>query len=196
MIALNEALLAALWAMPQGAGYRFEPAERAGPDDPTNPRDPHHDGVTRDLWVGGERVAVAASDGATYCCGVTLEAFLDAWASEAPVPLPLDAAGVRSLLADWFCPVMGHPGAAWALVARGLGVPVSPRQARAGDVVQFWRTTDLARPGGHSAVVLRWEGDRLHYLSSQPATGGVGAHVETVGSSWTVHVARAGFAGS
>jgi len=192
---LNDAVLRSLRQMPQGAGYRFEPGPRASLQDPTNPRDPHHDGVTRDLFHRGERVASAAADGATYCCGVTVEAFLDAWAEERG-ELALEAEEVRALIAEWFCPTMGHPGAAEALVRWGLGVPVAPRRARAGDFVQFWRSTDLARPSGHSAVVIGWEGDALRYLSSQPATRGVGEHVEIVGSQWDVYVARAGFAGS
>jgi hypothetical protein len=195
-VPLNGAVLAALRALPQGRGYRFEPAPRASLADPTNPRDPHHDGVSRDLFHAGERVAVAAADGATYCCGVTVEAFLDAWSAASEVPLGMDADEVRALIAEWFCPTMGHPGVVSALVRRGLGVPVPWRRARAGDFVQFWRSTDLAKPSGHSAVVLEVEGDRLVYLSSQPATSGVGEHTEIVGPSWEVHVVRAGFARS
>lgn len=184
--ALNERVLAEALAFPQGGGYRFTPTPRA-PDDPTNPRDPDHDGVTRDLRAGGGLVARAAPDGATFCCGVTFEAWFRATAGGAG----LGPEALRELVADWFCPVMGHPGAAVGLVVRGLGRRVSVREARPGDLCQFWRSVDLAKPSGHSVVFLSLDGDRLRYWSSQPATGGVGVHTETVGPAWRLHLARA-----
>lgn len=187
---LNDRILAAAQALPQGRGYRFRPGPRAGPTDPTNPRDPEHDGVTADLSYAGERVAVAAPDGATYCCGVTFEAWLRAW-GEAPIPGCPDGESVRRLVADWFCPTMGHAGVRAALVRRGLGTAVARDEARPGDLCQFWRSTDLAKPSGHSVVFLGWDGDVVRYWSSQPATQGVGVHREVVGPGWEVHLVRA-----
>jgi len=186
---LNEAMIAGLRRIPTGGDYRFEPVPRVGPEDPTNPRDPTHDGVSRELTHRGEVVARAATDGATYCCGVTFEVWFEA-AREAGA---LDDRGpeeLRDLVASWFCPVMGHGGAATALIDAGLGVLVDPADARPGDLVQFWRSVDLSAPSGHSVVFLGWEGDAMRYWSSQPATGGVGEHSEVPGRDWQVHAAR------
>ncbi|MCA9491451.1 MAG: hypothetical protein KC621_16075 [Myxococcales bacterium] len=186
MRTLNGQILAAAMRLRHGGGYRFEPEPRL-PSDPTNPRDPHHDGVTRDLSWRGERVARAAADGATFCCGVTFEAWLDA---DPPLG-DLGALELREVLADWFCPVMGHAGAAEALVNRGLGRRVTLRSARPGDLCQRWRSTDLAAPSGHSVVFLDHRDGWLTYWSSQRATDGVGVHRERVGRGWTVDLARA-----
>lgn len=199
--ALNQALLDAARALPEGGGYRFEPAPR-GHADPDNPRDPSHDGVSRSLVYLGQTFATAAPDGATFCCGVTLEAFFDAWQSWAaahgvPSEIPgVDADGIPGLLADWFCPEIGHSGAVDALVARGLGVAVAAEEARAGDLCQFWRRTDLANPSGHSVLFLAW-GERagartIRYWSSQPATRGIGEHEEVIGPGWEIHLVRVG----
>jgi len=191
---LGEEILRQLAMMPQGAGYRFEPAARAGPLAPTNPRDPHHDGVARAIVHEGVVVARAAGDGATYCCGVTLEAWWRAVVATGGGPPPLTVREAEQLLVSWFCPRMGHPGAPRALAERGLGVEVTRADARRGDLVQFWRSVDLATPSGHSAVFLGWgrqgEHDTIRYRSSQPATGGVGDHEEIIGTDWTFAFGR------
>lgn len=102
---------------------------------------------------------------------------------------------VRALIAEWFCPVMGHAGAVQALVSRGMADPIPPADARPGDLCQFWRRVDLASPSGHSVLFLGWgassSGARtLRYWSSQPATDGVGPHEEEVGDGWQIHLAR------
>ncbi|MCB9684891.1 MAG: hypothetical protein H6738_15765 [Alphaproteobacteria bacterium] len=186
MRTLGGQILAAAMRLRHGGGYRFDPEPRR-PTDAVNPRDPLHDGVTRDLLWEGERIARAAPDGATFCCGVTFEAWLDAGPSLTGVG-PSD---LRDLLADWFCPVMGHAGAAEALVSRGLGRRTTLRTARPGDLCQFWRTTDLAAPSGHSVVFLDHRDGWLTYWSSQRATDGVGVHRERIERGWTVHLARA-----
>ncbi len=182
---LNGRVLAAALSLRPGGGYRFEPSAREATS-PTNPRDPAHDGVTRDLRHRGEVVARAAPDGATFCCGVTFEAWLDAGPAVAELP----PAELRAMLADWFCPVMGHPGAAEALVVRGLGRRVTLRAARPGDLCQFWRSTELSAPSGHSVVFLDHSAGVLTYWSSQRATHGVGVHREVVGPCWELHLAR------
>lgn len=189
---LNELVLDELRAMAVGGGYRFEPGPRALAND--NPRDPGHDGVRRPLVVGGATVALAAADGATYCCGVTLEVFWRAWlvwsGGRPPVPT---AEAARALVADWFCPSLGHAGAAAALVSRGLGVGVPPAEAEPGDLCQLWRDVDPRSASGHSVVFLAWPRPGvLRYWSSQRATDGVGVHTEEVGPDWALHFARVG----
>lgn len=197
---LNPFVQAAFERLPRGGGYRFEPRPRRGIDDPTNPRDPHYDGVSRDLSLDGAVVARGARDGATYCCGVTFEVWWWAMVDATGRPPPVDPTRARELLAQWFCPTMGHAGVAAALVDAGLGVAVASEQAEPGDFVQYWRSTDLAAPSGHSAVFVGWDdaGDRrrLCYASSQPATDGVGHHAEIVEPDWTLAFVRATFAGS
>lgn len=191
-MSLNPWILELVRRRPAGGGYRFTPTPR-DPADPTNPRDPDHDGVTRDLVVGDRVIARAAPDGATYCCGATLELWWEAWRARGPGDPPVT--DPDALVADWFCPVMGHAGAADALVARGLGDPVAPGDARPGDLVQYWRCVDLARPSGHSAVFLSWEAVEgapgIRYWSSQPVTGGFGERVEAIGPEWQIHLVRA-----
>lgn len=193
MAPLNPWILQQTHTATLGGGYRFEPVER-DPTDPTNPRDPHYDGVSEEVQLGGRVVARPAADGATYCCGVTLETWLRAWrARGGPDP---DISDPEQLVADWFCPVMGHSGVVDALVERGLGDRVHPDDARPGDLVQYWRSVDLARPSGHSAVFLGWERDEedrrvLCYWSSQPVTTGIGIHREVVGPEWELHFVRA-----
>ena len=191
MNTLNEAILAGferLLSIRGPGGYRFDPSPR-GLADPTNPRDPHHDGVTHDRFVGAERLLRADPGGATYCCGLTLELWWDA-VEAAGGPCPRDLDDARAFVDTWFCPVMGHPGAATALLERRWATRVPPRDAIAGDLIQFWRSVDLVTPSGHSAVVLGWQGDRLRYASSQPKTGGVGIHEEDVRPNWLLYVVR------
>ncbi len=116
-----------------------------------------------------------------------------------PADPDLDADELRALLADWFCPTMGHSGVVDALVSRGLGRRVALDDARPGDLCQFWRRTELANPSGHSVLFLGFEGpgpDRIRYWSSQGATGGVGVHVESIDPGWQIHLVRAQWPGS
>jgi uncharacterized protein (TIGR00730 family) len=192
-------LLGAMASLPRDGGYRFEPSERA-PLSPTNPRDPHHDGVTADLDYNGRRVAISAGDGTTYCCGVTYEAVHRAFmgwakANDQPPRFPgLDEQDVLDLITQWFCPVMGHPGAAEAIEKSGLGTRVAAAEAEPGDLCQFWRRTALDNPSGHSVVFLGFEdeGRTLRYWSSQRSTNGIGVHRESIGEGWELHFARIG----
>lgn len=193
----NAYLLAEIAGFSKNKGYQFEPASR-DPRSPINPRDPGYDGVEADVMYRGERVARARGDGATYCCGVTFEIFMRAWVawSGAEVVGDLDASDVRALIADWFCPTMGHSGVVSALVDRGLGVQIAQEHAQPGDLCQFWRSVDLGKPSGHSVLFLAFgarDGERtLEYWSSQPATGGIGAHTEVIGPGWEIHLVRVG----
>ncbi len=194
---LNPYLLDATRGFLANRGYQFEPASR-DPRSPVNPRDPGYDGVEVDLIYDGERVARARGDGATYCCGVTFEVFFRAWRtwSDDTKIGDLDGDGVRALIADWFCPTMGHSGVVAALVERGLGTIVPPQEAMAGDLCQFWRSVDLEKPSGHSVLFLGFgerDGERtLEYWSSQPATAGIGTHSEVIGPGWEIHIVRVG----
>jgi hypothetical protein len=66
-----------------------------------------------------------------------------------------------------------------ALARFGLGRPIDPNEAKAGDFVQFWRGKT-----GHSVIFLRWVVDKdnlpigFAYRSSQDSTNGVGDAIE------------------
>jgi hypothetical protein len=188
---LGEHVLQAFEALAPAGGYRFTPSPR-GATDPTNPRDPDYDGVRDTIEVSGVPVARGSSDGASYCCGITFACWWEALA-RAGCPRPDDAEDVLDLVSTWFCPTMGHSGVVDALVARGWGEQVPVEEARPGDLVQYWRRTDLARPSGHSAIWLALDEGVLRYASSQPATDGVGRHQERVGEGWRIHVVRPWF---
>ena len=191
---LTEEILRQIRAFSTGGGYHFEPGPRE-PHEARNPRDPQSDGVTEDLCLGGARVA-RSGGGPTYCCGVTFEVWWRAWfAAGGQAPAGLDGEGLRALLSTWFCPSMGHPGVQAALIAHELGHEIDIEAARPGDLIQFWRSVDLAAPSGHSAVFLGWDDEgqghaTLRYWSSQPATGGIGIHSETVGPAWQLFTVR------
>jgi hypothetical protein len=186
--------------VPKGRGYRFEPGSRPRGSD-LNPRDPHHDGVSRDLFVGQVCLGRSAEDGATYCCGVTLEVFIRAWgrwcdAQSRPAGLAhMSPSQMHAFVSTWFCPQLGDSGAVEALVSSGLGFRVDADKARPGDFCQFWRSTDRACASGHSVIFLGWEeveGSCIRYWSSQSVTRGVGEHHERVGVDWVMAFARAG----
>jgi len=188
---LGAHVLRAFDALDLAGGYRFTPTAR-DPSDPTNPRDPHYDGVRETIDVGGVPVARGSTDGASYCCGITFACWWEALAL-ASCPRPTDADDLVDLVATWFCPTMGHSGVVEALVSRGWGEAIGTDEARPGDLVQYWRRTDLARPSGHSAIWLGLDDGVLRYASSQPATRGVGCHQEEVGPGWQIHVVRPWF---
>jgi hypothetical protein len=194
---LNPLLIEATRSFSERQGYAFTPTERPAGSD-INPRDPHYDGVQRDIVWDGDRVARARADGGTYCCGVTFEVFVRAWQvwSGTAGIAGLDPDEIRALITEWFCPTLGHSGVVSALVTRELGAEVDQEQARAGDLCQFWRRVELDDPSGHSVVFLGFgmcDGQRtIEYWSSQKATGGVGVHTEVIEPGWTLHLARVG----
>lgn len=114
---------------------------------------------------------------------------------------------LRDVVNTWFCPTMGHDGVVSALLS-----PPSPRlssddtatwalgervasleDAQPGDLIQYWRSVDLARPSGHSAVFLHYDPstNALTYWSSQRKTNGIGENVEIIDPAvWELHIVR------
>ncbi len=183
---LNDRLVALATAWPTGGGYAFEPGARMGPEH--NPRDPEHDGTGVNLHWRGEGVARGHTDGATYCCGVTLGLV---WQTLGANVDAID--DVSAFIDTWFCPTIGHGGCVDALVNWGLGTEVEANLAVPGDLCQFWRNTSSEAASGHSVLFLGWEdGDRVRYWSSQASTNGVGVKVETIGAEWDLRFARLG----
>lgn len=164
---LGPHILAACGELPRARGYRW-------------PADGH--GVSRDVYHRGRLFLRAGREGATYCCGLTLEVYLRALA-RVGVEFPLTWPDAVDLQRRWY---VTRPefrdGCAGALVRYGLGVDTTS-DPQPGDLAQFWRRNGL----GHSVVVLGYDDGALRYLSTQPSTHGVGERVER---PVELHVAR------
>lgn len=201
---MNDAILDAIQQLPVDRGYRFTPVPRDPDALHINPRDPEYDGVSRSLYISSPNgrtnndvcIARGSPDGVSYCCGVSFEAWFDALTLVGVDPSSVDFRDASDnylhLVNDWFCPVMGHSGCVVALVKRGWGEVVNLRDAKPGDLCQFWRSVDLDKPSGHSVVFLDYDETlrRLQYWSSQRATNGIGVHEETVTDQWEIHIVR------
>lgn len=152
------------------------------------------DGVTRDIRYDGEVVLRANPEG-TYCCGATLEAFLDAyclrkhgclasaatgrwfenWPREKFIALQhgwygTEDAPTNPLIPDDLRPTIREKQVYYMLPWTGMARPVEHhRQLRRGDFLEFWR----ASGSGHSVIFWGRDRDdegreRLWYWSSQP----------------------------
>lgn len=150
-------------------------------------------GVSRDIVYDGEVMLRAAGEG-TYCCGATLEAFLDAycrlrqrsnaseargrwfqdWPKEKFVALQQGWYGTEQsptdpLLPEEMRPTIREKQVYHVLPWTGLAKPVEHyRLLRRGDFVEFWRKSGT----GHSAIFWGRDRDesgreRLWYWSSQ-----------------------------
>ncbi|MCH7813730.1 MAG: phosphodiester glycosidase family protein, partial [Planctomycetes bacterium] len=151
------------------------------------------DGVSKDIAYDGVTILRANSEG-TFCCGATLETFLDAyclkryghdsssavgrwfedWPRERLLAMQQGWWGTEEAVTHPLIPAEARPTIRekqvyHALPGTGLAEPVDDyRLLQRGDFVQFWRQ----KPGGHS--VIFWgrdrDGDgreRLWYWSSQ-----------------------------
>jgi hypothetical protein len=151
------------------------------------------DGVSQDLVYEGETILRANPEG-TYCCGATLEAFLDAyrrwkpgaaalspqgrwfedWPKEKFVALQqgwygTEGAPTNPLLPEEVRPTIREKQMYHVVPWTGLATPVDDyRLLRRGDFVQFWRKNRT----GHSVIFWGRDRDeagreRLWYWSSQ-----------------------------
>lgn len=142
-------------------------------------------GVTRDIYLGGQRIMFGEPQGRTYCCGVTLEAFHAAWERwldkyGEPEDNPLTPETWRQFQRYWFVLETNGPGPSLALEEFGLGRTIEPEEALPGDFVQIWRR----QGSGHSVIFLSWVRDEdgeiagFRYWSSQPGTDGIAPAIE------------------
>ena len=147
-------------------------------------------GCTKDLEYGGVVFATGDPKRRAYCCGLTFELFVDAWRlwcarNGRPWRITdFDVDRVKRLQREWFGSADDKSCVHTAIVGNGLGVRIgSLDDALPGDFVQLWR----ANGSGHSVVFLAWEreGDTgrgaitgIRYWSTQPATKGIGEHIE------------------
>ena len=139
-----------------------------------------YDGVTQDVYFQGMKALSGEPRQRTYCCGLTLEVFLNAW-NRRIARTPADA---QKLKADdwktfqrlWFVEDLNGPGPSAALERFRLGRQIPFEEAQPGDFVQIWRNK-VPNPSGHSVVFLNWvkngqgEITGLHYWSTQESNG-------------------------
>lgn len=158
------------------------------PKDGTNgywwPKEGSYDGVSRDVKLWGKTVLRGEPQARTFCCGLTLEVFLDAWTkwveSNPDAAKVLTPANFDRFRREWFVTAVNGSGPLEALETLKIGRRVTDGEVRAGDFVQHWRTNE----SGHSAVFLGWirnpDGEiiGMNYWSSQESTNGIGERCE------------------
>jgi len=148
-----------------------------------------YEGVTRDLYYKGERVARAKSDGSgsCYCCGLTFEDFfrgiqrLNSDLGQNEDVNNMTAGDMRYFLHLWFVENTWGDGPGVAMEQFGIGDNIPAfADVRKGDYVQLWRTTG----SGHSVIFINWltnsNGDTtgIHYWSTQGSTNGINYNSE------------------
>lgn len=149
-----------------------------------DPKDFSHDGSTRDILYGGEKILRWNPKG-TYCCGLTMEIYLRACALYAERRGAKEFRlgngqgffgphGARVMKREWFCPRPFHGGMAEALIPNALGQSINYEHAQPGDFVQLWRENGT----GHSCIFLSHVEGGFRYWSTQLSTNGIGERVE------------------
>jgi hypothetical protein len=155
-------------------------------------KEPQHDGVTEDLFLNGALVMKGDPAGKTYCCGLTLEAFLRAYNMYVlehgePENATLNPDSWKEFKRLWFVTETNGPGPSAALEKFGMGREIKKDEALPGDFVQIWRRFDPEKKSngsGHSVVFLDWVKDEsgnvtgFRYWSTQPGTTGISENVE------------------
>ena len=149
-------------------------------------------GTTQDLYYLGELVSWGDAYNRSYCVGLTWEVFMQAFAIADGMTGgdgSLNGMSVDDLdefRIDWFIRDLWGDGNVDALYNYGLGEQVTTLEdARAGDVVQFWRNDG----SGHNNIFIEWIRDSddnitgLTYWSTQGSTDGIGYNTEYFGSS-------------
>lgn len=152
-----------------------------------------YSGCTQDLFLDEKKVMTGEPKKRTYCCGLTLEAFLVTYkkwleprgGDKASVVSPDDWATFQRL---WFVEKTNGPGPSAACERYKLGKLITADEALPGDFVQLWRTPKAGKaPTGHSVIFLAWEKDAsgkktaLKYWSTQPGTNGISERTESIG---------------
>lgn len=173
-MALNKAIQESITLLNafQGKGYKWAPGLDGSTDDV--------------LWADADGKIKPVLNGnpeqLTYCCGLTLQAYLMA-CNRISKHLGTweDVMRIRRI---WFIaqdvkePIWENRGALDALEPVGHGVSTTLEQAIPGDLVQLWRKSG----SGHSVIFQHYFTDNgmraLKYWSTQPATNGIGYRTE------------------
>jgi hypothetical protein len=136
------------------------------------------DGSIGDVMYQDKIILRGNSFNHTYCCGLTLQAYLMAVsASGKDIGSYADVMKIRKkwFIADPIEPLQQNKGAADALVPLGFGSEVSINEAQPGDLVQLWRKNG----SGHSVIFISTDGKLVvNYWSTQKSTNGIGYRTE------------------
>ena len=153
----------------------------------------HYDGCTKDLYLLGQKVMTGEPEKRTYCCGLTLEVFLQAYKNWLNKHGGADAATLTvkdwpRFQKLWFVTEKNGPGPSAALEAFNMGRTIPAKKALPGDFIQIWRTPNKkGKETGHSVIFLDWTRDEkgkitgIRYWSTQPGTDGISERVEKYG---------------
>lgn len=166
------------------------------------------DGVTRDLFYQGTRVATPYAPNVCHCVGATFQIYLTAfenWTQQGGGDGTLgglSVADVKKLRQIWYVATAAEEGAQAGLVAYGLGQAIALDDAQPGDFVQLWRNNG----SGHAVVFDGWQRDAnqqitgIRYFGCN--SGGPGYQTEPVGSGTKdviesrIYIGRANYPGS
>ena len=164
-------------------------AFEAYPRDGSYPYDWHGNGVTRDIYYLDNLIISDNQVGnACYCCGITYEAFMNAWDAyntakgNDPANIwGMSVSGMRSFRRKLYAAdgtISGGPG---AITTYDCGVEIKDwDQVCRGDFMQIWRKSG----SGHSVIIDGWNRNQagekisLRYWSSQGSTSGIGYNTE------------------
>ncbi|MFT5682762.1 MAG: hypothetical protein ACI8RZ_003686, partial [Myxococcota bacterium] len=148
-------------------------------------------GTTQDIYYLDQLIAEGDPDNQSYCVGLTWEVFMrafqeaDAMTGGSGSLNGMTVSDLTDFRVDWFIRDLWGDGNVDALENYGLGERVtSLEDARAGDVVQFWRNSG----SGHNNIFVGWVRDNdqeivgLTYWSTQGTTDGIGYNTEYIGS--------------
>jgi hypothetical protein len=135
-------------------------------------------GTPEEINFKGERILPKGES--TYCSGFTFAVVMKA-AEQRGLLQDKTPAQIRAFQKEWYGATKesAETQCTFAVERLGIGKQVSPKQARAGDFLQLWRTNK----SGHSVVFLEWikDGRRpigIKYRSTQKSTDGIGDRVE------------------
>ncbi len=151
-----------------------------------------YDGCSKDVYLLGEKVMEGEEGQRTFCCGWTLEVFLEAYneylkKSGEAFESPITKDNWQNFQSLWFVEEINGPGPSAALASFNIGKEISRDEVVPGDFVQIWRRWDREKKShgsGHSVIFLSWERDEygeikgIRYISTQPSTDGIGITTE------------------
>jgi hypothetical protein len=128
---------------------------------------------------------ILSKDVATYCCGVTFEA----WFRVIGVTIDVPVSDMQKVQRLWYCAAGNQKGCQDALLAVEMGMPVSLEEAQAGDFLQLWRKSG----SGHSVIYLSHNSaaGTLTYFSTQKETNGAGERTERLDTLTDLYFVRA-----
>lgn len=170
MMSMNKAILESVTMLNTHAGLGYKWA-------------PGLDGCVGDVLYEDQVLLKGNPDDLTYCCGLTLQAYIMACTKIGKhIGTFADAMAIRR---KWFiaeaipgAPLYDNKGPVDALVPVGHGMEVELKDAIPGDLVQLWRKSG----SGHSVIFINSfmenEIRALKYWSTQPSTKGIGYRTE------------------